>query len=778
MKFVFLDADGVSLTKHITLENGTLHKTAYPQASRFTSHEETHTTLTSLHDSIQRHAGHALLKGLIARPLVCESRAGSTDSNTLTGWVCLDLDGAPYESIEAFMKEIGLENVSYLWQMSASAGFSPGLRAHVFVFLDRPQHPALLKVWLKHLNLSIPSLTKAVSLTKNNSALVWPLDITTCQNDKLIYISPPTLGEGVEDPVPVRSGVVLKQHHTMSLPPNLNPGSTQQIQDKLINQLRRDQGLSARKFVYKTNSNDEEYLSKPDQAVVTSTKQERGFTYLNLNGGDSFAYWHPDENFEFIYNFKGEPVYKTEELDPTYYARCKRTAQRKAAEDNPKVLMAFRDFVSSQYFNGWYDTSTDELVLHMARSETQIRDFMALMKMPETESIPIWSRVFDPHEPTVVDLQAKPYPTVNIFKPSKYMTSYTPTKNARVPPVCQKILLHVIGDNPELMDHFHNWVACIMQHLDRTMTGWILHGTQGTGKGLLINKVLAPLLGFDNITMKRMEELESEFTGFFENVFIVVIDEVQTSASLQSNKVVNKLKNLMVEPTISVRRMYREPYMARNYSNMIFTSNATDPIVVPPDDRRFNVADFQTKPIQITSEEIDQLEGELAEMYAFWMQYPADRERAKTVLKTKGRAELISTNMAASDAVALALQQGDLQFFVDQLPTSELTMTHMAPSLNGESVLGSRHNQKVEYIKLVRSLVHSLETRLTRDELHLLFQYTVGNCPETPNKFTAYLRHHRIHLSAVWRFNKTVRGLVVNWKADPEWLARTRQELA
>jgi hypothetical protein len=40
-------------------------------------------------------------------------------------------------------------------------------------------------------------------------------------------------------------------------------------------------------------------------------KMERGFVYFNLNGGDSWAYYHPIDNPTFIRNFKGEPMYRT-----------------------------------------------------------------------------------------------------------------------------------------------------------------------------------------------------------------------------------------------------------------------------------------------------------------------------------------------------------------------------------------------------------------------------------------------------------------------------------
>jgi hypothetical protein len=61
-------------------------------------------------------------------------------------------------------------------------------------------------------------------------------------------------------------------------------------------------------------------MSKPGEATITGIKRDRGFVYLNLNGGDSWGYYHSEDNAEYIYNFKGEPVYKTSELLPEYWA--------------------------------------------------------------------------------------------------------------------------------------------------------------------------------------------------------------------------------------------------------------------------------------------------------------------------------------------------------------------------------------------------------------------------------------------------------------------------
>ena len=74
------------LTKVYSKSNGVLTKTPYPFMWEFTSHRETFKTIAQLEQLLKSHAalGHCALKGLTARPLVKESRAGSTDTNGTT----------------------------------------------------------------------------------------------------------------------------------------------------------------------------------------------------------------------------------------------------------------------------------------------------------------------------------------------------------------------------------------------------------------------------------------------------------------------------------------------------------------------------------------------------------------------------------------------------------------------------------------------------------------------------------------------------------------------
>lgn len=774
----FLAADKPIVKRYeIAPNTGELVKHPYPFVYEVTSYRETCNNLHDLFQHIQKYAarGDCMVKGKLGRQLVTESRKGTTNPEELTEWICLDLDGIEgYQSVDHFLSDIGCAETDYILQWSSSMGIEnkAGFRCHIFMQLDKPVRPQQLKNWLQDLNLSRPTLSGQLQLTKTGNSLRWPLDITTCQNDKLLYIAPPDLGKGITDPFPEKGTrgkpatprITFEQRtlKRLSLPTNLI--LQEALRDRThakVSELRVAAGLPKMKAVKYKFDGTIEYMANPGQATITDMKEERGFVYFNLNGGDSWAYYHPVESPEFIYNFKGEPAYKTQELLPQYWAKLTQQAASGAPDANGRIYLAFREFTSGVYWNGIYDTNADKLELYPAKSETQLRHFMKNNKMPLGESIPDWKRVFEPNNPNVIDRQAQ---TVNIYNPSELMKDPTPPYVASPPGVINKIIDHVLGNDMATLDHFYNWLAVIVQHKTRAGTAWVLQGTQGTGKGLLMHNILTPLFGYENVAAKRMEELESQFTEFMENKFIVFIDEIEAGKSLYHAKVTAKLKNLIVEPMISIRNMYRPAYLAPNFASMIFASNKPSSVEVAPDDRRFNVGVYQENKLQITGPEIDQIDHELPEFYAYLMHYPADPDRARTPLISQSRSTLIDISRTAIDTISDALLKGDLQTLWDHLPSQK--------SLTPGNALIQTKAQG--YRDLIVDVVSNIgnHDKLTRDELYTIFEYTVGNMPTSPNKLTSTLKHHRLHLKPVWKYNRSVRGIEVNWKVDPTWLAQ------
>jgi hypothetical protein len=323
MQLTFLAAsDGTRMAKRFVRSSASIVTTPYPLVRRFCSFARNAADLAQIYALLVAHreAGHCLLKGQLDRTLRHESRAGRTDPNAPTDLLVLDLDfDQGFEDIDAFLEAIGLPGVCYVLHHSSSAGITaqPGLRAHVFVQLARQVAPVQLKLWLRHLNLTVPGLRDQVRLSANGMTLSYPLDVTSCQNDKLLFIADPVV-EGLEDPLAGRR-FELCQRGIESIdlrPEHLNPGAVQREADAQVSELRAKAGLPERRPRYIALPGRERLLANPEPATVTGVRRARGFVYLNLNGGDSWAYYFPESNPEIVRSFKGDPPVRLAELAP------------------------------------------------------------------------------------------------------------------------------------------------------------------------------------------------------------------------------------------------------------------------------------------------------------------------------------------------------------------------------------------------------------------------------------------------------------------------------
>jgi len=785
MDIWFLEA-AVPVTKTITLnQDGTITKSPYPLVSEFTSHKITVSGLPELAAAINVCAmrGWTLVKGALSRELRAESRMGTTVKEQATEWICFDLDGLELpqhqyaNDVDAFMHLVGLPDVSYVVQWSASAGLpgSKGLRCHIFVLITAALSADLLKDYLKWLNLEIPHLSNQLSLTASHVAIKWPLDITACQNDKLIYISPPKL-LGIQDPLKEHRVLYVKRAVESLFPsrlPQVDSGKIKQRIIARIAELRKSAGLPDVSLKFKTARKGRvSYMPGPAEERVTGEKRERGFVYLNLNGGDSWGYYYPEENPEFIYNFKGEPIYLTEELLPAYWATLQGNKVRLQTNSDGYIYLAFNDLSYDGREVGLaYNSDTQDLQFYSFGNKQKAKEWSEEHGRVITGALPFMKTIYAPLDKDVVNLERK---TINTYRAPTVGIS-TPRPNNGVPQRTAAIIDHVFSGESALVAHFHNWMACIVQHAALTGTAWVWHGVQGTGKGLLY-KLMEACLGPENCTQTRMDTLEKTFTGLFRHKQLVNVDEIQTTASLYEQGIVMpKIKQFITQDRVNFREMYSEEKPDINYANWLLTSNFHDPVRISRDDRRTNVAAYQSLPLVPTvltrqeAREYATLLPDLEAMYWYWKTRDADLHQAATPFSNAAKQALTDISSNAIELAAEALRLGDLRYFWDAMPTTPIHSSGL--SLSPRDVVVQR------YKELIKRIVTSGETKLLREELVVMMQYLVTDkVPVSPVKFAQYLRHQRIELKDVWREGRKQRGYEVDWKTDPQWLATAQQE--
>jgi hypothetical protein len=793
----FLSAD-TPLTKSFWLDaGGELQKSSYPNVKDFTSHSVQCASLKDFHTALVKHAslGHCLVKGQLHKDLNGESRAGATKSDDASSWLCLDLDGAPYTSVKDFMSSITeFKDVAHIVQYSASSGVDGNtkLSAHVFIMMDAKVSASHVKTWLMDKNLTDPTLKKGITLSRTGAALHWPIDITACQNDKLLYIAPPSIGKGVPCTLKNSERIQFVAGKNQFLRaklvlPERTMEQTKEEARELRNELRKESKLPPIKAATKWVG-EHEVQPKPGQAIITGRKEDRGYVYFNLNGGDSWGYWHHANDPELIHNFKGEPSYLTKELLPDYYKDIK--TQQKIQQSQPieggELVLAFRDKRTAQYWNGIWREDTKYLELHPAKSELQLNHWMQNHNLPPFDVIPVWDLQFNPQNTVIIDETAR---VINTYVPSPYFHQDFTTKGLLSKcPLIKRIMMHAIsgGKDDETFETWLNWLAVIFQHRIKPKTAWVLHGTEGTGKGLIVNNILAPLLGRDYVQSKRASELEEKFNGWMEKALIAFIDEIKVSASVRKDIISGDLRNFITEDYVTIRGMNRAAAQIRNYTGLLFSSNEPDPVQIKGNDRRYNVGHFQTERLQITQREIDEaLPKELEHFMQYIMTRKADVQVAATAIKNAAHAELVENNKTSIDVTTNQLANGDIMALwglrMDlnmalQLSGGNAGYAHLYHDMMKREIKtmiespGTGSYKTSVLLKNGKDSMVTTESKLTRDELLVIFEHCVGNMPKTPNKFTSMLKHRGIKTERIRIGNELTYGLRVEWRAPASWL--------
>lgn len=756
IKLTFLSAS-MPLTKTFTMKDSVVHKQDYPNAKNFTSVEVEIKSLADMYKQLCEMAvaqsKPCLLKGKVTHPLNNEPRKGKMPADTATQWVCLDLDEAPFSSPSEFMRAVGLADVSHIVQYSSSYKVknSKKLSCHIFALLSKPMKPQELKSWLMTLNLDTPVLEQALTLSGQRSALHWPLDRTTCQNDKLLFIATPTF-IGMKDPVRLTERIQFVKAKRDDIDVSKMAMKSMTLLNKAIrekiNALRATLGMDPLRAKLKIAGEDTIQPGADEADKYEIVEEDDELIRLNIGDGDSRAYWIFKNNFELIRNFKGEPFTHLKDVLPDLYKQLSGTATTNNGtstldQSTGTTLLAFRDKATSKYYSGVWEPDNNSLELHMVDNKDMLTDFLMEHQVPAPPYIPTWNMHFDPQSDVVVDADAK---RVNTFVLPPLMRQ---AKKGTYP-LIQRILDHAIGTGP-IQEHFLNWLAVIIQHRVKTKTAWILHGNEGTGKGLIVNSVLTPIMK-QYVVQVRVDELISEFNGWAERALIGFIDEIEVDALEQGKPTEGKIRNLITEPMLSIRRMRTNAYNAPSFINLILSSNKPHPVRIPPSDRRFNVAQFQPKRFKTTTHEVEvELPKEVQAFANYLLTRRADVNLAAQIIESEDRNLIKSLSMTSVDHIANAITSGNLAALTEYLPDE-----------NNHDPVASM------YAALMKSFIVNKENKITRDQLRILFEHTIGKVPEGANKFTRFLAHHGLHTKRIKIDNVSHYGVQTSWHLSAE----------
>ncbi|MDO5609507.1 MAG: DUF5906 domain-containing protein [Pseudomonadota bacterium] len=768
------------LTKTFVMDAGRLTAAPYPHVSKVTSHHAEVKDLAGFKDLLETHAdkNHCLFNGHLDRPLQNESRAGHTRPGARE-WVVFDFDKVPGTNAEDVIRTYlpkECHNVSYIAQLSSSM-YRPDnttWSGHLFMLLGKPIEQTRLKQWFEYLNFSVPALADAMTLSDSLEALRWPLDRTVAYDSKLIYIAPPRC-VGFEADTKHHITLVKKKQPKLTIPA-FNPIDTYTIRQK-INELRRAVGEAEVGYEL-TTFEGHELLRNAQPSAIQGVKTS-GDHYLrfNLNGGDSYAYFIDMRNPEIIKNFKGEPFMLTKQVDETLYKSLKRSAPsictKPPLNDGTEVLAFYATNQSSAIKIGLHDPVDRRIELHSA-SETAARAWRAEYGLFQKEFLPHYHLEFNPQN----DVQFMPgMTTINTFRTTDYMaqkkSTGAPSTLNDMPPLANKIIRSILGDPEDetVIQHFVNWLAYVFQFRKKTGTAWVLNGVEGSGKGTFIKHYLAPVFGPEHIAVVQYTQLRKEYNEFLERALFVVVEEADTKAADNVEEVMAKVFLWVTEEILPIRKMRTDVYDAKTYCNFIFNTNKQAPVLVSGTDRRFNFGERQTKRWYPTPNELNLMfQGVELEQFADTLQrWPVDEYAAAMVIDTQAKRDAHEATTTINQQIADAVTQGDLQFFIDRMPSD----VEAAADFNGRFATIGLYKEKLATYAAMASTGTPMVVE--DSDLFVLFRTLIPD-PRFFQDSTTWRRRHYKSLGLdigkqhrVPGAKDRPRGLLVEWQAPEHY---------
>lgn len=795
----FLSADQ-PITKRFELYKGHIIADARP-VKYLTSHSVSVRSLSEFCKVMIQAAdtGKCLLKGLLTQPLHCESRAGKHNTKAETHWICFDIDGTEsIQTAEDFIHNVlppAFHKVSYIEQASASQGIvkSQKYSSHLIFVLSSKIAPATLKNWFRSLNLENPLLRDELSLTSTGAGLKYKLDLTLADNSRLIYIAPPNIGHGIVDRYEgTRIRLIRKQNSvcsvTLKAPKDLNS-----TEIKLLKTLQKKAGLRARAPKYAVHKGETVLKLAPSQNTKVTEWRENAAGMIQLNlynkskntAGDSWGYWFPKSTPDIVYNFKNEAPVLLKELDPEFYADYSNGLLGRTAEMDDTIAT----FTGREHFAGldlrgggsyvvgtWnHDTHIIESVIGI-NSRTMVKDWLSTRGVPVPATYPDYKLSCDPSIPMCFD---KEQGVINHNHLSPYLTFPESYKKKTPPKVINYILQHVTGEDAEATRWVLNWLAFIAQFKRVSGKALLLSGTQGTGKGLLYNRILHPLFNLHAPRITGLTPLEKEFNGWMEGALIVFVDEVDITAQKHgASTVIQNLKQYVTDPTVSIRRMRKDPYTVSNCANFILASNRFDSLIIEDADRRFmvpprqesNITDRIKKDLGLSAglELEEAIAKELKRFAYFLMSYKVDSAFAQTIHITEERTRLMEQQKDSGQLIARTIREGNLTALFSML--MEEYPSGMAPSMRLDADFIDGSPPAVFGQVCLKHAESNTPMNVARNDLERLFRALMRREWPSRSAFSRYLSaRHNLLVKPVNSGGKTIVGIHnIRWFIKPD----------
>lgn len=276
--------------------------------------------------------------------------------------------------------------------------------------------------------------------------------------------------------------------------------------------------------------------------------------------------------------------------------------------------------------------------------------------------------------------------TFNFFKPSEFLEDYHTVKKRIANdlqkeldlsglsthiPYIWRVLKNVFQSERDIK-LFINWLGYIIQYREQSSLAWVIITAQGTGKGLITEKVLRPIFGYRAVSIADGNTIGAQFNAEDAVCWLKAYNEVFTHADFTTNlKRREWLKNRIGTNEITIEPKGVDKITVKNNVNYMLLGNGDIAILLEVGDRRFNVVNTRKQSVPLIKEPWwpgkrpfeDAIEAEVPTFAHFIQNIKVDEDKAMYPTDTPARLALIEASLEDTDYTVQKLKEGDADYF-------------------------------------------------------------------------------------------------------------------
>ena len=340
-----------------------------------------------------------------------------------------------------------------------------------------------------------------------------------------------------------------------------------------------------------------------------------------------------------------------------------------------KHQVVFIDKDSSRYYAGKRNGNGIFAVRHITSKEMVV-NHCGYEGIPVPRIFPQMDLRLNFESDSTIDYENE---VVNLYDAPQLLKTPIPNSNyrAKFPKYTKLLIDHVFGNDEEIFNHYINDMANFIQDREKMITAYLLQGTEGTGKGTMFSFIWRKIIGEKFCSSDSQDAFAKEFNSFLGNYVYMLINEVDAdfaaSGSKSASSIVDKIKIAITDTYVQMEGKGQDRRQGRNVCSFMFATNRKKGIVLPKDDRRFNVAPPQYTKLRKLSwypghKQLEKLiEDELQEFVWYLKQYSVDHSKVADVLRNDAKIPLMSISSTNAEDFFDAVNDADISWFQNNL---------------------------------------------------------------------------------------------------------------